>query len=207
MTRQAHHPMITTTPRAALQALALALALCLTLFAASAQAQGATGSYPVVGCTKIGFQPGTPDPNVCFTLEGKAPAPAAVTAAPGAAAQDPGAAAQDPAGNGASSAARNTSTTTSTAQSAITQEGDSVRSTVAVFPAPSAAPVPQASGCIATRSRSGGIGWNLMQGAATEQYSEPVCVLMWLLARASTQAQAEALQAEILRRLPAAAAP
>jgi len=196
----------TTTPRAVLQALALALALCLTLFAASAQAQGAAGSYPVVGCTKIGFQPGTPDPNVCFTLEGKAPAPA--QADPAQPAPAPGAAAQTPAGNGASSsAARNTSTTTSTAQSAITQEGDSVRSTVAVFPAPSAAPVPQASGCIATRSRSGGIGWNLMQGAATEQYSEPVCVLMWLLARASTPAQAEALQAEILRRLPAAPAP
>lgn len=200
--------MITTTPRAVLQALALALALCLTLFAASAQAQGATGSYPVVGCTKIGFQPGTPDPNVCFTLEGKAPAPSQADPAQPAPAAATGAAAQAPAGNGASSsAARNTSTTTSTAQSAITQEGDSVRSTVAVFPAPSAAPVPQASGCIATRSRSGGLGWNLMQGAATEQYSEPVCVLMWLLARASTPAQAEALQAEILRRLPAAPAP
>ncbi len=82
--------------------------------------------------------------------------------------------------------------------------GDSNRSVVAMFPAPSTAVVPVAMNCIVTSSRAGGIGLNLIQGAHSEQHSDPVCILMQLHDRASrtgSAEQASMLFDEILQRL------
>lgn len=81
--------------------------------------------------------------------------------------------------------------------------GDTSKSIVAVFPPPSTAVVPMAHNCIVTRSRAGGLFLNLVHGAASDQYSDPVCTLMALHARATSTAQAEILFTEILRRLAA----
>lgn len=131
-------------------------------------------------------------PGDCFELQ---PIPGAHDTPPAA---QPGTPAAGPTPSAVTSAPNAAS-----ASAATTIGGDTVRSTVAVFPAPSTAAVPAASACIVTRSTSRGIGWNLLQGARAEQYSDPVCVLQWLLARTSDPARAEALQAEILRRLEA----
>jgi hypothetical protein len=132
-------------------------------------------------CTKIGFRPGDPDPNHCFTTE-PAPTPEPTTT---------------------TSSARATSAASSTAEASnsLNVGGDSNRSLVAVFPAPSTAQVPSAHNCIATRSTAGGFGWNLIQGATSEQYSEPVCVLQWLSISATDPAERAAVRAEILKRI------
>lgn len=82
-----------------------------------------------------------------------------------------------------------------------TVSGDVSRSVAAVFPAPSLAVVPTAHDCIVTRSTTGGFGWNLIQGASSEQYSDPVCVLQWLLERSTSTAEAQALRAAIVKRI------
>lgn len=81
--------------------------------------------------------------------------------------------------------------------------GDTSKSIVAVFPPPSTAVVPMAHNCIVTKSRAGGLLLNLVHGAASDQYSDPVCTLMALHARATSATQADMLFQEILRRLAA----
>lgn len=162
-----------TNTRTALAALAL-------IAASSASAQ----TY----CTKIGFRPGDPDPNHCFTVvppTEPAPTPA------------------KPATTTSSARATSAASSTAEASNSLNVGGDTTHSTVAVFPAPSTAQVPSAHNCIATRSTAGGIGWNLIQGATSEQYSEPVCVLMWLLTRTTDAAEAAALRADIVKRMDA----
>ena len=101
------------------------------------------------------------------------------------------------------SSARATSASSSGAEASnsLNIGGDSNRSMVAVFPAPSTAAVPSAHNCIATRSTAGGFGWNLIQGATSEQYSDPLCVLQWLSISATDPAERAAVRAEILKRI------
>ena len=79
--------------------------------------------------------------------------------------------------------------------------GDNTKSVVAVFPPPSTAVVPQTNTCIVTKAVAGGIGWNLFQGASSEQYSDPICVLQWMAETAIDPTERAALRAEILNRL------
>ncbi|MCB4365430.1 hypothetical protein KIH07_16930 [Hydrogenophaga taeniospiralis] len=115
-------------------------------------------------------------------------------------------------GNGNAAAIANTTATKTSAaggdaaadaSNTMTIGGDTSKSLVAVFPAPSTAVVPAAQHCIVTRSSAGGLGWNLIQAAHSEQHSDPVCTLMALHARATSPAQADLLFTEILRRLAA----
>lgn len=172
-------------------AAALALVLCACLAAPSAA--GAT----IVGCSKIGFEPGQPDPNRCAEITTPDPAPSAPPAATPSPAPAPVKPTPAPSARPASPAANSNAS----ADNALTIGGDTARSTVAVFPAPSTAAVPQAQNCLVTRSTAGGAGWNLIQGATSEQYSEPVCVLQWLATTATDPAERAALRAEIVRRL------
>lgn len=152
-----------------------------------------------VACTKIGFKPGEPDPNHCVTvteggLQGGATSPAATAATSATPASTPAA---SPAAS--ASPITNSSAPASTASASI--GGDTVRSTVAVFPAPSTAAVPIASGCIVTTSTAGGIGWNLLQGARSEQHSDPVCVLQWLVQTSTDPRERDVLRAVIFKRI------
>jgi hypothetical protein len=154
----------------------------LTLCALLALACSAAAAETV--CVK-GSKPGD-----CFELQ---PIPGAHEAAPAVPAPSPAPSTPAAAVAGSPNAA--------SAANAVTIGGDTSRSTVAVFPAPSTAAVPAAQACIVTRSTAGGFGWNLIQGASSEQHSDPVCVLQWLLERTTDAAQAQALRAAIVKRI------
>ena len=158
------------------------------LFAVALTASLSAAAQSGQWCTKMLTVNG-PDQNVCYDADLKGPVPArpadpVVQPAPRPSVSLP---------NAQSSVAQ------SAAQTTI--GGDSNKSMVAVFPAPSTAAVPVAHNCIATRSTAGGIGWNLIQGATSEQYSEPVCVLMWLLSKTYDATESANIRAEILKRL------
>lgn len=174
------------THRTTLHTIAAGLAAALLSLAAGA------ASAQTVACTKIGFRPGTPDPNHCTTTNALHRGNSADTADSTTPATDPVTAAANniSTGDHGSAATQSTSIT-----------GDTVRSTVAVFPAPSTAAVPTAQACIVTRSTAGGIGWNLLQAAHSEQYSDPVCVLQWLAQTSTDPRERDALRAEIFRRV------
>lgn len=87
------------------------------------------------------------------------------------------------------------------ASNALSIGGDNTKSVVAVFPPPSTAVVPVAQNCIVTKSNAGGIGWNLIQGANSEQYSDPVCVLQWMEVTATSDTERASIRAEILKQI------
>lgn len=97
--------------------------------------------------------------------------------------------------------AQSSSRSAADASNSVSIDGDSTRSVVAVFPAPSTASVPSAHNCIVTKSTAGGIGWNLIQGATSEQYSDPMCVLQWLAYTSTDPIERAAMRAEIAKRL------
>lgn len=97
--------------------------------------------------------------------------------------------------------AQSSSRSAADASNSVSIDGDSTRSVVAVFPAPSTAAVPTAHNCIVTKSTAGGIGWNLIQGATSEQYSDPMCVLQWLAYTSTDPTERAAMRAEIAKRL------
>lgn len=174
-------------PTRGLKPVLAGLAMGLLLVAGNVGAQ-------TVACTKIGVKPGEPDPNHCVTvteggLQGGTTSAATTTPASAPAAAPAGAA--SPISNSSAPAAT----------SAASIGGDTVRSTVAVFPAPSTAAVPVASGCIVTTSTAGGIGWNLLQGARSEQHSDPICVLQWLAQTSTDPRERDLLRAVIFKRI------
>lgn len=97
--------------------------------------------------------------------------------------------------------AQSSSRSAADASNSVSIDGDSTRSVVAVFPAPSTAAVPTAHNCIVTKSTAGGLGWNLIQGATSEQYSDPMCVLQWLAYTSTDPTERAAMRAEIAKRL------
>ena len=97
--------------------------------------------------------------------------------------------------------AQSSSRSSADASNSVSIDGDSTRSVVAVFPAPSTAAVPSAHNCIVTKSTAGGVGWNLIQGATSEQYSDPMCVLQWLAYTSTDPIERAAMRAEIAKRL------
>lgn len=148
----------------------------------------ASAAHSGTFCDNIPWEPGQTEPIECATHHpiDPSPAPSTSTALAGASS------------NGTSSARANSG---AEATNSLNIGGDSNRSLVAVFPPPSTAVVPQARNCIATRSTAGGFGWNLIQGATSEQYSEPLCVLQWLASSATDPAERAAVRAEIFKRL------
>lgn len=97
--------------------------------------------------------------------------------------------------------AQSSSRSAADASNSVSIDGDSTRSVVAVFPAPSTAAVPSAHNCIVTKSNAGGIGWNLIQGAGSEQYSDPICILQWLEVTATSDDERASIRAEIMKRI------
>lgn len=94
-------------------------------------------------------------------------------------------------------------TSAADASNSLSIGGDNTKSVVAVFPPPSTAVVPVAQNCIVTKSNAGGIGWNLIQGAGSEQYSDPVCILQWLEVTATSDDERASIRAEIMKRIGA----
>lgn len=99
------------------------------------------------------------------------------------------------------SASSSSSRSASDASNALSIGGDKNKSLVAVFPPPSTAAVPVAQNCIVTKSTAGGLGWNLIQGAGSEQYSDPVCILQWLEVTATSDDERASIRAEIMKRI------